>query len=91
MEFMKNLEVWFIVGSQHLYGPKTLQQVADNARAVVDGLNASGNLPIKLVLKPIVKTPDEILAVCREANHAAQCIGIVTWMRTFSPAKMCIG
>ncbi len=91
MEFLKNLEVWFVVGSQHLYGPKTLQQVADNARAVVEGLNAGGKLPVKLVLKPTVKTPDEILAVCREANHAENCIGIVAWMHTFSPAKMWIG
>ncbi|MFB0937256.1 MAG: L-arabinose isomerase [Propionivibrio sp.] len=91
MEFLKNLEVWFVVGSQHLYGPKTLQQVADNARAVVEGLNAGGKLPVKLVLKPTVKTPDEILAVCREANHAESCIGIVAWMHTFSPAKMWIG
>ena len=91
MEFLKKLEVWFVVGSQHLYGPKTLQQVADNARAVVDGLNASGNMPVKLVLKPTVKTPDEILSVCREANHAGNCIGIVAWMHTFSPAKMWIG
>ena len=91
MEFLKNLEVWFVVGSQHLYGPKTLQQVADNARAVVEGLNAGGKLPVKLVLKPTVKTPDEILAVCREANHAGNCIGIVAWMHTFSPAKMWIG
>ncbi len=91
MEFLKNLEVWFVVGSQHLYGPKTLQQVADNGRAVVEGLNAGGKLPVKLVLKPTVKTPDEILAVCREANHAENCIGIVAWMHTFSPAKMWIG
>lgn len=91
MEFFKQLEVWFVVGSQHLYGPKTLQQVADNARVVVDGLNGNGQLPVKLVLKPTVKTPDEILAVCREANHAENCIGIITWMHTFSPAKMWIG
>ena len=91
MEFFKQLEVWFVVGSQHLYGPKTLQQVADNARVVVDGLNATGNFPIKLVLKPTVKTPDEILALCREANHAENCIGLITWLHTFSPAKMWIG
>ena len=91
MEFFKKLEVWFVVGSQHLYGPKTLQQVADNARVVVDGLNAAGNFPVKLVLKPTVKTPDEILALCREANHADDCIGLITWLHTFSPAKMWIG
>ena len=91
MEFFKKLEVWFVVGSQHLYGPKTLQQVADNARVVVDGLNAAGHFPVKLVLKPTVKTPDEILAICREANHSENCIGLITWQHTFSPAKMWIG
>ncbi|MBK9614149.1 MAG: L-arabinose isomerase [Uliginosibacterium sp.] len=90
MELFKQLEVWFVVGSQHLYGPKTLQQVSDNASQVVAALNAEGGLPIKLVLKPTVKTPDEILAVCREANNTAACVGLVTWMHTFSPAKMWI-
>lgn len=91
MEFFKQLEVWFVVGSQHLYGPKTLQQVADNSRIVVEGLNGAGKFPVKVVLKPTVKTPDEILALCREANHSENCIGLITWMHTFSPAKMWIG
>ena len=90
MEQFNKREVWFVVGSQFLYGPKTLQQVADNAAKLVDGLNASGSLPIRLVLKPTVKTADEILAVCREANNTADCVGILTWMHTFSPAKMWI-
>lgn len=91
MELFKQLEVWFVVGSQHLYGPKTLQQVADNSRAVVEGLNAEAGLPIKIVLKPTVKTPDEIQALCREANHTDNCVGLIAWMHTFSPAKMWIG
>ena len=91
MEFFKQLEVWFVVGSQHLYGPKTLQQVAENSRIVVEALNAEGNFPVKVVLKPTVKTPEEILALCRDANRADQCIGLITWMHTFSPAKMWIG
>lgn len=90
MEMFKQLEVWFVVGSQHLYGPKTLQQVADNADHMVKALNAEAGLPIKLVLKPTVKTPDEILAVCREANNTDNCVGLITWMHTFSPAKMWI-
>ena len=91
MELFKQLEVWFVVGSQHLYGDKILQQVADNSRVVVEGMNATGKFPVKLVLKPTVKTPDEILALCREANHSENCIGLITWMHTFSPAKMWIG
>lgn len=91
MDFFKQLEVWFVVGSQHLYGPKTLEQVAENSRVVVEGLNRQGHFPVKVVLKPTVKTPDEILALCREANHSENCIGLITWMHTFSPAKMWIG
>ena len=91
MEFFKQLEVWFVVGSQDLYGEKTLQQVADNSRVVVDGMNAAGKLPVKIVLKPTVKSPDEIVALCREANHSENCVGLITWLHTFSPAKMWIG
>lgn len=86
----ETLEVWFITGSQHLYGPEALKQVADNSRKVVDGLNASSRLPVRVVFKPVVTTPESILAVCREANAAANCIGVIAWMHTFSPAKMWI-
>ncbi len=84
------LEAWFVVGSQHLYGPKALREVADNAQAIVAGLNAQAGLPVRLVLKPTVTESDGILALCREANNAPQCIGLVTWMHTFSPARMWI-
>jgi len=83
-------EIWFITGSQHLYGPKTLQQVDNDSKTIVDGLNNSGKIPVKLVFKPVVKTPDEILQVCIDANSCSNCIGIITWMHTFSPAKMWI-
>lgn len=85
----KDLEIWFSAGSQHLYGPETLRQVSANTQAVADFLNKAG-LPVKLVFKPIVTTPDEITALCREANYAANCIGVITWLHTFSPAKMWI-
>ena len=62
-QLFKQLEVWFVIGSQHLYGDKILQQVAENAEVVVKGLNAEGNFPIKLVLKPTVTTPEQILAL----------------------------
>jgi L-arabinose isomerase len=87
---LKNLEIWFVTGSQHLYGDAALRQVAENARSVVEGLNASGRLPMPVVFKPIVTTPQSILEVCREANSAASCAGLVVWMHTFSPAKMWI-
>jgi L-arabinose isomerase len=85
------LEAWFLTGSQHLYGPETLQQVDDDSRAMVEGLNASGRLPIRLVFKPALKTPEEISATLREADASPACIGVIAWMHTFSPAKMWIG
>jgi len=86
----ESLEVWFVTGSQHLYGDEVLAQVADHSRQVVEGLNASQNLPIRVVFKPVVTTPDSITRLCREANDAPDCIGLVCWMHTFSPAKMWI-
>ncbi len=83
-------EIWFITGSQHLYGPQTLEQVATNSRTIAQSLDAEAAIPVNIVWKPVVKTADEILALCREANNASQCIGLVLWMHTFSPAKMWI-
>jgi L-arabinose isomerase len=85
-----NLEVWFITGSQHLYGPETLKQVDADSMQIVKSLNADAGLPVKLVFKPVVKTPEEISAMLRAASDAPNCIGIITWMHTFSPAKMWI-
>jgi L-arabinose isomerase len=84
-------EIWFLTGSQGLYGPGPLRQVASNSRAIVAGLNVSGRLPLKVVFKPVVTAPDGIRAVCLEANGAPRCAGLVLWMHTFSPAKMWIG
>lgn len=87
---LENREVWLVTGSQHLYGEAVLGQVADHGRRIAAGLNASGRLPVKVVWKPVVTTPEAILAVCREAGAAADCIGLIAWMHTFSPAKMWI-
>ncbi len=84
------LEVWFVTGSQGLYGPGTLQQVAADSAQMVEGFNRSGKLPVKLVAKPTVKSPDEIAKVCQAANVAPNCVGLICWMHTFSPAKMWI-
>ena len=83
-------EIWFVTGSQHLYGEETLLQVAENSKELVVGFNDSSHLPIKIVWKPTVKTPDEITSICHEANVEKKCIGMITWMHTFSPAKMWI-
>ena len=87
---LKQMEVWFLTGSQHLYGDETLKQVAANSVMIVEGLNDSELIPIKIVFKPVLKTPEEISNVCKAANNQENCIGLITWMHTFSPAKMWI-
>ena len=86
----KKLELWFVTGSQHLYGPKTLEQVAADAKQIADALNADATIPAEVVWKETVKTPNEVYEMCRDANAAENCIGLITWMHTFSPAKMWI-
>ncbi|MDH4089750.1 MAG: L-arabinose isomerase [Cyclobacteriaceae bacterium] len=88
---LKNLEVWFITGSQSLYGDETLQQVALNAQQIAKALDASAGTLVKIVFKPVLKSPEEIHALCQEANSTKTCIGLIAWMHTFSPAKMWIG
>lgn len=87
---LKKYSVWFITGSQHLYGPQTLKQVAENAGLIVSELNRSHAIPYTIQFKPVVTSPDMILNVVREANNDAQCAGLILWMHTFSPAKMWI-
>ena len=83
-------EVWFLTGSQHLYGPKTLEQVAVHSREIATALDTSSHIPVKIVFKPVLTTPEAIRDICLEANSAKNCIGLITWMHTFSPAKMWI-
>ena len=83
-------EVWFITGSQHLYGPETLAAVASHSQEIAASLDAVQTVPCKVVFKPVVTTPGEITAVCRDASLSDACIGLVLWMHTFSPAKMWI-
>jgi L-arabinose isomerase len=87
---LKQYEVWFITGSQHLYGPKTLDQVAEHSRDIAGSLGNSNHIPVRIVFKPILTTPEQIRNLCLEANSADQCVGLITWMHTFSPAKMWI-
>ena len=83
-------EVWFVTGSQLLYGPETLEQVASDSQRIVEGLNATGTLAVKLVWKPTLRTGPEVTKLLREAGGDERCVGLVTWMHTFSPAKMWI-
>ena len=88
---LKALELWFVTGSQHLYGDETLKQVANHSEQIAAGLSGAKTIPVRIVFKPIVTTPEEIYRICQEANTTKNCIGIVAWMHTFSPAKMWIG
>ncbi len=87
---LKQFEVWFVTGSQHLYGPETLEQVKSNSTVIAKAFDSSGSIPVRVVFKPVVKTPAEITELCKEANNASDCIGLICWMHTFSPAKMWI-
>lgn len=88
---LKKLEVWFVTGSQHLYGEETLKQVAEHSQAIAKFFNDSKDIPVSVLFKPTVKSEEEIFALCQNANTSANCIGLIAWMHTFSPAKMWIG
>ncbi|MGA3141701.1 MAG: L-arabinose isomerase [Verrucomicrobiota bacterium] len=87
---LKQFEVWFVTGSQHLYGSKTLKQVAFHSQKIAKALNAAPAIPVKVVFKSVLTTPDAVTALCQEANNAPGCLGLVTWCHTFSPSKMWI-
>ena len=91
MKDLKKLEVWFATGSQHLYGEETLKKVAEHSQIISKEFNEEGQILVTVIYKPTVKTPEEIYSFCQEANTNKNCIGIIAWMHTFSPAKMWIG
>lgn len=88
---LKQLEAWFITGSQHLYGDETLKKVEEHSRLIAKALNDHAGISVNIVFKPVLKTPEEILHLCQEASVAKNCVGVIAWMHTFSPAKMWIG
>lgn len=87
---LDQLEVWFVTGSQHLYGEETLRQVAEDSQMIAKALDQSGEIPTRVIFKPVLTTPTAITQLCIDANAAPNCIGLITWMHTFSPAKMWI-
>lgn len=87
---LKDLEVWFVTGSQHLYGEETLRQADENAKKIAAELNASPQIPVTVVHKPILTDPTSIRTLMAEANRDDKCIGLIMWMHTFSPARMWI-
>jgi L-arabinose isomerase len=87
---LNSFEVWFVTGSQHLYGEATLKTVAQHSREMAQQMTQSGKLPVKVIFKAVMTTSDAITTLCLEANNNQNCIGLITWMHTFSPAKMWI-
>jgi L-arabinose isomerase len=90
MKLSKNYVFWFVTGSQHLYGPKTLEEVKQDSQGIVTGLNEKGSLDYKVEFKALLTTSEEITSLMKEANNDPSCAGIIGWMHTFSPAKMWI-
>ena len=90
MKALEGLEIWFVTGSQHLYGAEALAQVAKHSQTIAASLSAEMAIPFKVVFKPVLTTPEEVRGLCREANNSESCIGLILWMHTFSPAKMWI-
>ncbi|MDQ8205492.1 L-arabinose isomerase [Pelagicoccus sp. SDUM812003] len=88
---LSNKELWFVTGSQHLYGEETLKQVASNSQEIAGALNNASAIPVSVVFKTVGETSETIRDICQEANNAKECIGLVIWCHTFSPAKMWIG
>src|SRR5690606_12317701 len=84
---LHQFEVWFLTGSQHLYGPEALQQVAQHSEEIVGALNSSGTIPVQIIFKPVLTTSEEIHRIAQEANAAPNCVGVITWMHTFSPSR----
>ncbi len=87
---LDHYEVWFLTGSQNLYGEETLRQVADQSQAIADALDANSDIPVKIIWKPVLKDSESIRRAALEANASDRVIGLIAWMHTFSPAKMWI-
>ena len=83
-------EVWFVTGSQHLYGPEALARVAEHAAAIAAALDAASTIPVRVVSKPVLTGADGIRQLMGEANASPSCVGLIAWMHTFSPARMWI-
>jgi len=87
---LATFEIWFVTGSQHLYGRDALDQVAAHSLEIARGLSESKQNPAKILLKPVMTTAESIRDLCLDANRESACAGLISWMHTFSPAKMWI-
>jgi L-arabinose isomerase len=83
-------EIWFVTGSQHLYGQETLDQVARDSGEIAAALDACGHIPAKVAFRPVLVSSESVTELVRAANGAADCVGLIVWCHTFSPSKMWI-
>jgi L-arabinose isomerase len=90
MLIVKPYQFWFVTGSQHLYGPETLEEVAQHSTLITEALDQDELIPYNIIFKPVLTGPEAIRKLVLEANSDDSCAGIVTWMHTFSPSKMWI-
>ncbi len=90
MDVLANREVWFVTGSQSLYGDAALKVVAEHTREIAGALDRADTIPVRIVAKPVVTTPDAIRDLLLEATTASTCVGVIAWMHTFSPSRMWI-
>ncbi len=88
---LHELEAWFVTGSQHLYGEDAIRIVDEHARTIAACLDVAPDIPVRVIPKPVVTTPEGIGQVLQEADAAPACLGVICWMHTFSPARMWIG
>ncbi|MFE9450006.1 L-arabinose isomerase [Streptomyces sp. NPDC006739] len=84
-------EIWFLTGSQGLYGDDVLQQVAHQSRQIAERIDSADAIPLRIVWKPVLTDAESIRRLCQEATASDNCVGVIVWMHTFSPAKMWIG
>src|SRR5262245_47003051 len=87
---LKAFEIWFVTGSQQLYGPEILKRVAEHSQEIAAALSDAPSIPVRVVFKPVLVTPEAITELCQAANSSATCIGLINWCHTFSPSKMWI-
>ena len=90
MSNIKRFKLWFVTGSQHLYGTEALRQVAAHSQEIARALDETDAIPADVEFKPVLKSAEEVFKLCQKANEAADCIGVITWCHTFSPSKMWI-
>ncbi len=90
MSSINKKTLWFLTGSQHLYGKETLDKVAYNSREIAGALNEGLGIDVSVIFKPVLTTSEDILSACLEANNDSNCIGLICWMHTFSPSQMWI-